>query len=138
MENVTEFEKYLEVGRAIRAHNFDQSTLGYLDTMSASISEYFVENPASIHRPRQPIFNSSFVALVAPSLEGKTQSAFVFRKSKVAYFVIYPEAFNITSSAITQEIYKCFTRHSVFLKNIVVAGMARQRPRFLFRRDNFD
>ncbi len=85
----------------IRAHNFDQSTLGYLDTMSASISEYFVENPASIHRPRQPIFNSSFVALVAPSLEGKTQSAFVFRKSKVAYFVIYPEAFNITSSAIT-------------------------------------
>ncbi len=109
----------MKVGRAIREDGFAGSTLDHLDSLSASIPDFFENNSAGIHLPSAASFRSSFLALASPSLEGKTQSAFVLRKSRAAYFVIHPEQLDSTSSASAQKIYKCFKNQSEFLKSVV-------------------
>ena len=50
-------------------------------------------------------FERSFVALAAPSYEGKTQSAFVMRNVRPLYFVADPLALDENGNTLSQPIY---------------------------------
>ncbi len=57
--------------------------------------------------------DKTFVALAAPSLEGKTQSAFNLRSVNPLYFVVFAAD---DQSGNIQKIYRSFQKHSEFLK----------------------
>ena len=58
--------------------------------------------------------NSSFVALAAPSLDGKTQSAFVFEHVRPLYFAL--NASDGDSFIVTQQVYQNFESLSSTIK----------------------
>jgi hypothetical protein len=59
-------------------------------------------------------YTKLFYALVAPSMEGKTQTAFTFKELKPLYFVFIKSGMN------TQKIYSNFTELSRMLKNLAL------------------
>ena len=66
-------------------------------------------------------FSKTFVALAAPSLEGKTQTAFTIRSANVLYFVLA-----VTSiEEGFQDIYKPFTNLSKTLKTVAQTDLGR-------------
>ncbi len=66
-------------------------------------------------------FDTSFVALAAPSLEGKTQSAFVFRHNRPFYF---PLSEHIRSDAWSpQPIYTNFRSYVKVLRDCAIADL---------------
>ena len=139
-----ELDKYIRIGAIIREdESFTNSTMDFLDRMSAGISNYFLGdsnvllhgalvnaddtsvNPADIFLPNAAHFDSAFIALAAPSLEGKTQSAFIIRRSKVLYFVIEVNYPNTRLPVTAQPIYRCFNSPSRKLSELALADMAQ-------------
>ncbi len=76
-----------------------------LDTTSAYNREFGTEKT-------KDDFSNSFVAIVAPSMEGKTQSAFSFKRIRPLYFPLTGTDPSLPSS---QEIYTNFMRLSALL-----------------------
>ncbi len=111
----SELQHYITTGNVIRKqHKFHDSNVGMLDSMIESVPEYFKKNTAGTYSHEDSNFETAFTALSAPSLEGKTQSAFDFdlRKAKVLYFVTLNYG---AEESQTQKIYRCFNAQSRFL-----------------------
>ena len=109
-------KKYIKTGEQIRRQpNFASSNIGILDEMVKDIPGYFKENNAGTFFRSDSDFSNSFIALTAPSLDGKTQSAFALRKAKVLYFVIFDFSITSPGSIKMQLIYECFKEKSKFL-----------------------
>jgi hypothetical protein len=75
-----------------------------------SIRNYFGDD----HVQDKDTFSKLFFAIVAPSMTGKTQAAFTFKRIRCLYFLL-----SKTSKGVTQEIYKNFTDLSEKLQKFV-------------------
>ena len=121
---------YVKRGALIRSdRNYEESPLGLL--------EKFVLNKTTAIRSYlgvESISNSDdtldrmFYAIVAPSMEGKTQSSFVFRTLKSLYFVLIQSS--LSDADLTQEIYKNFSALSEKMKHIALLDLS------LIKREN--
>jgi hypothetical protein len=75
-----------------------------------SIRNYFGYD----HVQDKDTFSKLFFAIVAPSMTGKTQAAFTFKRIRCLYFLL-----SKTSKEVTQEIYKNFENLSKAFKKMV-------------------
>ena len=107
-------------GAAIRLEKgYKDSNIGVLEAMSKGIPEFFQGEDGKDKNGRQKYFHaenadfdSTFIALAAPSFAGKTQSAFTINSAKVLYFVLLEFDRN------RQHIYSCFQDISNFMINL--------------------
>ena len=85
-----ELENYITVGKYIRNDpGFSGSPLHEFEKIALDAESYF-ENEENMKKYKVcelSIFNRPFIALAAPSFEGKTQSAFVFKSVRPLYFI---------------------------------------------------
>ena len=83
-------ENYITVGKYIRNDpGFSGSPLHEFEKIALDAESYF-ENEENMKKYKVcelSIFNRPFIALAAPSFEGKTQSAFVFKSVRPLYFI---------------------------------------------------
>lgn len=109
-------EKYCAFGEMIReGTDFPDSALYQLEQSMINPEMFADEYPLGSDMAVQ--MNRSFVALVAPSLEGKTQSAFVLSLILPLYFIA--NAVILTNSdEIVQEVYQNFTYLSKVLLSL--------------------
>ena len=83
-------QSYVRIGQEIRRDpDFINSPLGELEQIAKDAENYFKkENVKEKYNLGQDsVLRYSFVALAAPSYEGKTQSAFVFKDVRSLYFI---------------------------------------------------
>ena len=100
---------YIRRGVLIRSDpNYEESPLGMLEKFvlnkAAAIRSYL--GVESISKSNDPL-HRMFYAMVAPSMEGKTQSSFVFRTLKSLYFVLTQS--ELSEDESVQEINKNFS-----------------------------
>ncbi len=126
-------DHYLSTGSKIRlnASTFKNSPLGLLERILVNKEADCLKYFRSIS-PRLPFFTeTSFFALAAPSLEGKTQSAFVLEAVKPLYFPLSKAV--PSSHRASQFIYNNYSGLAVALSNVAQADevylkdLARQR-----------
>lgn len=116
----TAMEHFISTAELIRNDpEYSNSHISKLDSLL-----YNTQLSISSHFPREVAqFNiqssRSFVALAAPSMEGKTQSAFVFSEVKPLYFCI-----NFEISDATQPIYLNFSSLNSILHRIALLDLA--------------
>jgi hypothetical protein len=81
-----------------------------------SPSAFFERYKHALRLPSTVVsFSKTFVALAAPSLEGKTQTAFTLRSANVLLFVM---AAAYIGEGRIQQIYEPFIKHSTFLHRL--------------------
>ena len=78
--------------------------------------------PNSIQRD-DDVLERMFYAIVAPSMEGKTQSAFAFRKIRPLYFLLFKQSLSATTAI--QDIYLNFASLSDRFMQFAVIDFAR-------------
>ncbi len=122
-EEKVKFQEYVErAERIVRARTYRSSNMKKIDSFIADPNQFLEDNRAALLLPNfQVNFDKSFVALAAPSLEGKTQAAFTLRSANPLYFVM--AAADAGEGGI-QPIYKSFIRHSVFLKTLALEDLS--------------
>lgn len=118
-KTVKELKNYLKIGCEIRKDpDFLGSHLDELEKMALDTEGYFqseeIKKKHSIHP--ESLLNQSLIALAAPSFEGKTQSAFVFKDLRPLYFVANP-SIKFASSDNVQLIYRNYQSISKCLLN---------------------
>lgn len=79
----------------------------------------FIQNPEN--RPERVEFERTFIALVAPSLCGKTQSAFAMREMLPLYFALNEGS--IKASGRSQPVYANFNSLNRMIKEIAIADL---------------
>ncbi len=67
----------------MRESNYKASNIGFLSQMATDLPKFLQKNPLNLNFPSDSDFLSAFFALAAPSLDGKTQSAFALKGVKV-------------------------------------------------------
>ena len=111
--------KYFATGKKIREQpGFESTNIGFLDSNSQGVSSFFERNPAKVYLPSNVVVEKPFIALAAPSLEGKTQSAFTFTKAKCLYFVAFKVGDDSQEVFREQMIYRCYADHGRFLRSL--------------------
>ena len=83
-------QSYIRIGQEIRRYpDFITSPIGELEQIAKDAENYFKKENVKekYNLDQNVVLKDSFVALAAPSYEGKTQSAFVFKDVRSFYFV---------------------------------------------------
>lgn len=84
---------------------FESSIFHKLDLLLSNVADYVRNHFGTVENIAAVMTDGTFIALAAPSMEGKTQSAFIFRLVKPLYFPLS----GLRSSGIQpQPIYKNF------------------------------
>ena len=115
---------YVRKGVLIRSDpNYEKSPLGLLEKFvqnkAAAIKSYLGEK-SILNRDEN--LEKMFYAIVAPSMEGKTQSSFVFRTLRSLYFVLMQSSLSDFDS--TQEIYKNFNVLSAKMRQFAILDLS--------------
>lgn len=102
---IDELDEYIRLGALIRSQaGYNDSVIGRLENFlirgRSAVEDYLGHD---IFLIRRDSLQNAFYAIAAPSLEGKTQSAFVFGTVKPLYFVM-----NQNWTTNVQPIYKNF------------------------------
>lgn len=96
--------------------NSDEEPRQISDILKHYLGAYSIQN-------ERDVLEMMFYAIVAPSMAGKTQSAFVFRKIFPLYFLLVKSS--MKKSQKTQDIYKNFTDLSDQFRRIAVYDFER-------------
>jgi hypothetical protein len=87
--------------------------------LSGDYANNFIRNPDNL--PRNIEFERTFIALVAPSLCGKTQSAFAMREMSPLYFALNESAIKPTGKS--QPIYANFNSLNRMIQDLAIDDM---------------
>ena len=105
----------------VRSTNYPHSNMDMVDRFISNPTEFLRINRATLRIPTVDVcFDTTFVALAAPSLEGKTQTAFTLRRSNPLYFPLNAAC---SGESKLQEIYVPFIDHAVFLRGLAVKDL---------------
>ena len=107
-------QEYIDRGeKIVRTGNYNNSIMKKVDEFVHNPSDFFESNRELLKWPNIEVgFDKTFVALAAPSLEGKTQTAFTLRSANPLYFPLTAAQRGESSG---QAIYDSFTSHAAAL-----------------------
>ena len=106
LEARTALDHFIATALLIRDQpGFESSIFHKLDLLLSNVDSYVRNHFESVRNNDGILINGTFIALAAPSMEGKTQSAFVFRRVKPLYF---PISGLRSAGVLPQHIYKNF------------------------------
>jgi hypothetical protein len=116
-------DEYIERGDAINcSDNYGQSNMKKVDEFVHSPSDFFERHGAELLIPPNSVtFDRTFVALAAPSLEGKTQTAFTMRGANILYFPLCAAS---PGEGKMQKIYAAFRDHSFYLRGLALKDIS--------------
>lgn len=110
-------KEFVETGKSIiKDPSYKGSVLDKLDNLLVSTDDVLDNELDTLCSRLRLNTCQTFVEIAAPSLEGKTQSAFTFRKVKPLYFPISESIDDYDDTAIPQPIYNNFRWHVCELK----------------------
>ncbi len=119
----TALTDYIQRAAAITTSpTYHMTNMRLADEFAADRDTFITAHKANLCIPPdfQLSLENSFMALVAPSLEGKTQTAFTLTSALPLYFVL--TAAKIGENGI-QEIYQPFIDHSLYLQGMAFTDL---------------
>ena len=117
--------RYIATAEKIRkAPSYNGSNMHKVEQFLSNPNDFFREHRSSLCLPEvTKKFDRTFAALVAPSFEGKTQTAFTLRSVNPLYFVV--AATDACLEGSLQYIYRPFIKHNRFLCAAAKVDMER-------------
>ncbi len=107
-----ELSRFIRFGKMIRDDpKYRETNIGKVEAILSD----FEEECDALSETKNLIYDDTFIALAAPSTEGKTQSAFVFQDVHPLYFPI-SEAYPCDDALVSQYIYANFRQFVVALQ----------------------
>ena len=101
---------FVDTAEIIRKYSYEESIASKVEQILLGNEDVLKELVDGLNSERVTYdFSKSFIALAAPSLEGKTQFAFLLKHVRPLYFALGAVE-DITLSEITQSIYLNFAK----------------------------
>lgn len=118
-----ELETFIRIGKAIRDDpNYPTSNMGKFEKMPTDFNSACLEIQSKESAKNTFASDTTFIALAAPSIEGKTQSAFVVKDVLPLYFPIC-ETFDRSECYSPQQIYVNFWDYVCMLRDCALADL---------------
>ena len=123
-KSVVELNRYIKTGdQIIQAPSYANSNMKKVEEFLMSPIDFLKHHQEDLKLPSTNVnFDKTFVALAAPSYEGKTQSAFTLRTVNPLYFVA---AAAEDSGGNIQSIYRTFIEHTKFLYDCALVDLSK-------------
>ena len=123
-KSVVELNRYIKTGdQIIQAPSYANSNMKKVEEFFMSPTDFLKHHQEYLKLPSTYVnFDKTFVALAAPSYEGKTQTAFTLRNVNPLYFVA---AAAEDSGGNIQSIYRTFTEHTKFLFDCALVDLSK-------------